>query len=166
MTIRKISITIEEFIRIWLPTEKRQASRVGFLRGLLAPFQVAMLQYLEWRDETIIKAKVTGETMSLTWYLNYLFDPTDKGIYIETATVSGLAAGDEVAEPSVFFVAGDEVAEPAQYAIIGAQGEDTNFGIYSFAVFVPAAIANTNTEIRAIVNCYRFAGKSFKIIRY
>jgi hypothetical protein len=164
--IRKLRITVNNFIRNELPSHLRgYADMLTFFRGLMAPLKAIADEWVIFRDASITRARVTGETASLTWYLNELFDNVTRGIYIDTAGLSGVAAGDEVIEPTVYVVAGDELTEPTVYAVAGIDGEGTDFQGRSFCVFVPTAVAASDNDISAIVRQYKLAGKTFIIKR-
>jgi hypothetical protein len=163
--IRKISVDVIKFVGNYLPVHKRKTLRLNFLRTLLSIFDTLRIEYMLWRDEAVIKAYVTGETMSIEWYLNYICG-TGTAITIETAGVSGVAAGVLATEPSIYMVAGVLASEPAKYTSVGFPGENTLWGTKTFIVKVPTASSGWSPTITAIVNNYRAAGKSFKIVLY
>ena len=163
--IRKINFTVENFIKNYLPIAKRKPIRLNYLSSLLFVFATLRSEYMAWRDEAIIRANVTGETMSLEWYLNYIC-ASGTGITIETAGLSGLRAGIESTELAYYVAAGIESTEPTRYVSIGFPGESTLWGTKSFIVKVPTAFSSWSAIITSIVNSYRMAGHSFKIVLY
>lgn len=137
------------------------------MEGLFSPFTKLMLDHISWRNASITRAYVSGETISLQWYLNKLFDPFKQRVRIETATVTGVLAGisTDPNEEDYFFVAGMAASEPNRYTIIPIPGEDSIFGNASFGVFVPASFTSRQTTaLSGTVKTYKMAGKSFVII--
>jgi len=163
--MRKISISINKFISSYLAVHLRKALRLKFLNTMLSVFDVINTEYVAWRDEAVIKAKVTGETMSLEWYLNYMCG-SGTAITIETAGLTGVTAGIISSEPSLYLVAGIQSSEPTKYKSAGFKGEDTIWGTKTFIVKVPTAYSAYSDTIISIVNSFRAAGKSFKIVLY
>ena len=163
--IRKINITIPDFVKNYLPIHKRKNVRLNFLYSLTYVFDIIKSEYIIWRDEAVTRAYVTGETMSMEWYLNSVCG-SGTGITIETAGASGVNAGLYATEPSTYISAGLYATESGSYGSVGLPGESTLYGTKTFIVKVPTAYSAWNDTIIAIVNTYRAAGKSFKIVLY
>jgi hypothetical protein len=159
--IRKFKISVFRFIKNEMTNLSTYPKLVTFFRGLMAPFDTMAKEWDTFRDASITRALVTGESASLAWYLNQLYDPTLRRIYIATAPGSGVVAGLPSTEPTKYFVAGLPGAEPTKYAVIGLYGEDSGFMGYSFIVFFPSAIISSLTDMIGTVNQYRLAGKTF-----
>jgi hypothetical protein len=164
--IRKIKINIDAAIAGYVPVEKRDVPRIKFLRALLVPFTIMMGEFIAWRDVSITRARVTVETASIEWYLNQLFTGGGTTITIETAGISGVTAGVEVTESGLYIVAGVEASEAAKYKVVGMTGEGLLYGTASFVVNVPNSLAAQKSAIVKVVNQYRLAGKTFKIVFY
>jgi hypothetical protein len=164
--IRKISIDVAGFLENYLPIKKRTPIRLAFLKTLMSALGDVWNTYVVWRNETIIKANTTGETISLEWYLNYIVGASIGDIYIETAGVSGVSVGLQTAEPLIYVDAGIQSSEPTEYYAVGLLGEGSVFGTKTFAVYVPSAFMPFVEKIKAAVNSYKAAGKSFLIIEY
>lgn len=162
--IRKHRINIDLFINNWLPSHKRQTNRKGLLAVLLTPFTIMMGEFVAWRDEAIIRANVTSETISIEWYLNYLFDPTLKRIHIESNDGDGVILGVKTTEPLKFLYFGDKDDEPTAFQYLYKPGETTDLGTASFGVYIPTDLEDQALDIFAIVKIYKLAGKTFVII--
>ena len=160
--IRLLNIHVNNFIYGWTPAHKRLNIRLQLFTKLMTPFTVMMAEYVAWRDAQVTAAQVTGETLSLQWYLNQLFDVTNS-ITIETSPASGVLAG-LVSIPESPIVAG-QVSVPETPVTAGLSiGTDTP--IYygkSFVVNVPTALTAQQDAIKAVVKKYKAAGKSFRI---
>ena len=163
--VRKINVDILKAVGNYLPVHKRKPLRLNLLRTMMSVFYTMRTEYMLWRDEAITKAYVTGETMSIEWYLNYLCS-SGSGIYIETAGASGVAAGIILTETSIYVVGGIISSEPTKYVSAGLYGENSIWGTKSFIVYIPTAASGYNDLITSVVNVYRSAGHTFKIVLY
>jgi hypothetical protein len=160
--MRKLFIHIGDFVYGWIPAHKRLTIRIQLFTKLMTPFTVMMAEYVTWRDASVTAAQVTGETLSLQWYLNQLFDVTNS-ITIETAPVSGVLAG-LVSIPESPIVAGQVSVSETPVTVGLSIG--TDIPIYygkSFVVNVPTALTAQQDAIKAVVKKYKAAGKSFRI---
>lgn len=159
--IRRITIGILDLIFIFLPPHKRLAKRLAWLRGLLYPFKENEDLFYPWRDEMIIRAKVTGQKMSLQWYLNHLFDPVLQRIIIDDSQPGGTAVSLE-SEGTASVVVGLESLGETGVAFF-LEGESSSSLPYDFRVYSPA-FANDVNLIKGIVDLYNMAHKSYDII--
>lgn len=160
--IRTITIDVLNLIILLLPPKKRQAKRVAWLQGLANQFHVNEQAFYGWRDEMTIRAMVTGETASLQWYLNHLYDPAlqriliidsvDTGIYVSLNEPDG-------ANPVVMGI--DRITEPDAPYIVGLRGENSSSLPVDFRVLVPVGV--NVTMVHATVKLYNMAHKSFDI---
>jgi len=166
MIIRRFNITVSKFIKMFLPPYKRQANRELLFYVALYPLKVLQDEYADWRDKETIRSYVTGETDNLVWYLNTLFDPVYKRIYIETNEGGGVVKGIRGTEPDLYQVAGIRGTEPTLYTTKYLKGEDAVLGFKKFGVYIPSDIAAQAEDIKGVVNNYRFAGKTFMIITF
>lgn len=164
--MRRLFIDIADFVYGWLPTHKLQAVRIQFFTKLQLPFVTLMNDYISWRDAKITASKVTGETLSIQWYLNQLFDPIANSITIESIGVSGLSAGLETGGED-YVSAGNEGETPDTYAVAGLSNADyPPFNDKSFIVNIPSSLASQQEAIKQVVATYKCAGKSYKIILF
>lgn len=165
--IRLISIDIAGFINNWLPVHKRKIRWLSFFQVLLVPFRLMMAEWKQWRDSAITRAYVSSQKLSIEWYLNELFDPVDRGIYIDTPAASGLYLALET-ELTPVLLAGleTEPAELGDYEYVPLPGEDVEGGMADFIVYVPADLAMQEDAIRRVVISYKLAGKSWTIIYF
>lgn len=164
----KLTWTLENFIRAYLPPEDRKDNIISYHKMLLKPLDTLVQDYLAWRDEELIKSVVSAEKGSLEWYLNYRFDPVDQQIYIVRNQGVGIEIGiDEATEPAYYAYVGiDFATEPASYEDIPLKGEDVTVGIYKFGVFIPTALSALTDEIRGVVNVYNSSDKDYTIIEF
>lgn len=162
--MRLFRITVPQYVYNRLPVRKRTPVRVAFFQRLFTPFAVLMNEWINWRDRANTALRVTGETLSLQWYLNSLFDPTDRRIEIESAGLSGVNAGYEVTQNAYFMAAGVEGVQSG--VAVGLPGQDVVYGNVSFVVKVPYVVYVTQLyAVSHVVKTYKAGGKSFAIIQ-
>lgn len=166
MNIQLIRISLDSYIYQYLPPHKRTAGRVEFLNTLLDPFKTINEEWITFRDQAVTAAYVTAETISLEWYLNELFDPTNREIYIETNEGAGVPIGLRATEPDEMIPIGLRATEAADMYAIPLKGETSQLERASFGVFIPEALEAKENEIIGVVNSYKLAGKTFKIITF
>ena len=152
--LRRINISINKFIVNYLPIRLRKPNRKNLLYSLNVVFNVIHGEMQAWRDDAIVRARVTGETMSIEWHLNDLYG-SGTDIYIETAGVSGVPAGIQSSEVNSYLIAGIQSSEASYYTSCGLFGEDGVFGTKKFVVYVPSYLSAYQEEITSIVNTYR-----------
>jgi len=161
--IRQISISVPDFINNWLPVHRRKNVWLSFLQVLLIPFRVMMAEYKTWRDANITRSYVSGQTISMEWYLNELYDPIDREIRILTADPSGFLVALQV-ESSPVMLVGLQPAEATVFEYVPLPAEDVTFGNLDFLVQAPISLMNIEPAIVKIVNNYKLAGKRYTII--
>lgn len=166
MIIRRFRIKVNKFIEAYLAPHKRTKNRQYLYNVCLYPFKELNAEYITWRDKETIRSYMTGETVNLEWYLNSLFDPNLKRIYIETNEGGGVVKGIRGTEPDLYQVAGIRGTEPTLYVSKRLKGEDAVLGFKRFGVYIPNDIAELAEDIKGVVNNYRFAGKTFMIITF
>lgn len=165
--IRNIKITVSQYLPNWTPVKKRVADRLKLYRLLFTGASTLVSEWDTWRAKAHTKANVTNETISIEWYLNSLYDPALKRIYITTNNATGVSVGLRVPEPAEYLETGLRATEPGTALTFPLRGEAASgIGTFDFGVFIPAALAAYEEEIRAIVKIYSLAGKTFIIIQF
>lgn len=164
--IKKLSITIADFILSYLPSHWRLTTRQKMYRLILAPFKTMNDEWKVFRDDAITRANVSNQTMSIEWYLNKLFDTELERINIETNQGGGVEMGNHDTEPAIFQVMGNHDTEPGIYTAMTALGEDANIGMFDFAIYIPAAISSSTNDIKAVVKKYAYGWKTFTVIEF
>lgn len=167
MAIRKFFLSVDTFAKVFMMPHWRSASiRLAGWKALASPLKTILTEFKIWRDAAITRANVTCETISIEWYLNSLFDPVSKRIYITTNDGGGVPMGLRATEPANKVALGLRASEPANKVPMGLRGEDPVLGFYSFGVFLPASLNGLQPAIRAELQFHRFAGKTFIFVNY
>lgn len=161
--IRKIRIGSLDSIVLFLPKHKRQIYRIAFLKGLLAGYNTNENEYYAWRDELIIRAKVNGQTASLQWYLNHVYDPVQQRILI-TDTVP---VGDGISLESEnidSIVAGLETITGESGLAFYLEGESNGSLPKDFRVLSPSTV-NVG-QLKSTIDLYNIAHKSYDVVLF
>ena len=137
--IRRIILGLSNLINLFLPPIKRQPVRLAWLRGLLICLMQDEQSFILWRDEMIIRAKVTGQKGSLQWYLNHLFDP----VLFRILIIEGILTGG---------------------VILSLEGENVSSLPKDFRVMIPAGV--DPYQIGNIVDLYNAAHRSYDIVTF
>jgi hypothetical protein len=157
------SLDIYDIITSILPRFLRKTRQIAWHLALLKP-----LEKLNWKLDLSIsniryRLNLNGQIIYLEHYLNDLYDPLNRGIYISD--------GAPIFEPTLFNK--DEKAlniqvrnksEPQQTVYLFNRSEYNTQ--YDFIVNVPNQINLTtqlSNQIKASVNRYRIAGTRFKV---
>lgn len=153
--------SIYEFLKRQLPTHKRQTKRLALFFWPLKELKTLWDEFVTWRADMLYQSNITGQTLSLTHFLNkkvtgangsiYIRDTEETGIYISTLS--------EASNP-VNISLESEASNSMDIELIGEGG--SGFGV-SFQVVAPSG-ANAS-EIEEIVNRYLIAGMNFTIFQ-
>lgn len=117
-----------------------------------------------FRDGISFDLSFTSGKAYLQEVLNQLFDPIDRGIFIENQT-------DFLADNFIKF---DVESGTDDFTYFESEGKPPRFYYLeseyaiavTFIVFVPAALVFDQDEMEALVNKYRAAGRPFEIQTY
>jgi hypothetical protein len=137
---------------------KRQPNRLKVLDFIMSQLDKVFISYRNYRNNLIYRLNVSGETGSLQAHLNRVIDNANNSILIQHEKDTGISVqlrsegGDNTIKIG-------KVTNPVKIAL---RGEVVSHFDTSFIVRIPAGV-NKN-KVTAIVNEYRLAGKSFKII--
>ncbi len=161
MTFRMIKITIPAFVTNMLPPHKRQTSRLAWLNALTYPLVQLMGDYLSFRQDALIRFTVTGQTISLQWYLNYLLDVELQRILIVNDQYGGFFIGLRSEGKTVAKAFGLSTETPNEPQTIPLHGENPASLPYDFRVIIPGSV--DARQVQGIVNKYKLAGRSYDI---
>ena len=162
-TIRKIKIGVADGVVLFIPKHKRQNKRIAWLNGLLAAYSASEEGFYLWRDEMIIRAKVTGQTASLQWYLNHVYDPVDQRILIVDQVPGGSGIALEV-EATTSVVAGLETQVGEDGVAFFLEGENSGSLPKDFRVLAPNTV-NVG-QLKSTINLYNTAHKSYDVVLF
>jgi hypothetical protein len=161
--IRRITIATQTIISLLLPPYKRQLIRLAWLQGLLYPYYEVEQTFYTWRDAMIVRAKVTGQTASLQWYLNYLYDSTLWRILIVDSVAGGIAVSLE-SEGTAYVVAGLEGTVGEDGVAFYLEGESSSSIPYDFRVLTPNTV--DVIQLQATVDLYNMAHRSYDVVTF
>jgi len=146
----------------YLPEHWRTPAVKDWIFSLFAPLKTLHQEFLDYRDVVLFDVAFNGQTIHLEFVLNELFAPGVGGIFIETQKDESLIFLSNKIEnqPKIFLFNKSELEPPI---FLKNRAERLEF---NFIVFVPVAIVFDEDELKAKINFYRLAGKTFKIETY
>ena len=144
-----------------LPPHKRQAKRLTWLNALTYPLVQLMGNFLSFRQDAMIRFTVTGQTISLQWYLNYLLDVELQRILIVNDVFGGFTIGLRREGPAVAKTFGLSTEIPNEPQSIPLHGENPASLPFDFRVIIPTSVEPA--QVQGIVNKYKLAGRSYDI---
>lgn len=133
------------------PYMLRRPAMNAWIQVLLLPIKNIFVRFQDHQRGTRALAMPNGQTMSLEWHLNNVFDPGDRRIFIRSANeilAPVYVFRDSEGQP--LFLGSKKVRRQIEY-------NTTNF----FIVHVPAAV--NNNRIAFEINRYKTAGTTYSI---
>lgn len=161
-----------------LPNRWRKPAMIAWLYRCIAPVQALHSQFVGYQNSTLRRMRVTAQTYSLEWLLNFLFNPgfvpdmtnnsidyTNGGIWIENNPLQlpmVYLFSDYDMQPPLYVYSESDPEYPTSYIYAW-----TNYWEqYHFVVHVPASISIVESYMRAIINQYNVAGRRYIIQVY
>lgn len=146
-----------------LPPVLRGEKLQAIVKALIKPLQTLNDEFVIYINDTFYLISFTGQVIYLEKVLNDLYDSSLRRIYIQNGTLLGLPPYIyNVVENRERYIYRKNETNPNQLYLRNIQ-EYTSSN--DFIVFVPSGI-NTpqlETQIKAIVNRYKLAGKRYSI---
>lgn len=139
------------------------SKQMAWVRVLVSAVQTLHAQLLTYVDATRYRMQMTGQVIYLEHLLNDRLDPTDRRIRIADVA--------RVIEPLFLQLDGGDLILPLddeEPPIILYTKEDYTSNV-DFSVYLPDTISltpQTRALVRALVNQYRAAGKTFDLRSY
>lgn len=156
-----VQIDIDKLILRLLPVDLQKPKLFAFVRALLSGFMTIHTQFLAFRTDSNNRAKLNGQTQILENLLNRRIASATNLIRILNNSLRLDAVylfNQPELQPDVF-VSNSAEGDPL-FLSNATEGDN----LYDFLVQVPAVVsALEQSQIRAIVNQYKIATKSFEI---
>lgn len=146
-----------------LPTFKRKTRYLALLQAIARPLATLNQTFAAYRTQSLYRLRFSGQTIYLEHYLNDLYDPTSRQIYIENLErefvyVYNRAEG---VDPEHLFNLGEVDALPLYLKNV-AEIDLSD----AFIVWVPDYVTYDETQIRAQIDQYRASGRNYSIQTY
>jgi hypothetical protein len=162
------SFDVSKWLKLVLPACYRKTRLIAFFEALLCPLQSLHTSFVKFKNDILFRTSYNSQQGSLIALLNKVFADDIHAKRFTILTVSELkrkyfapvSTDNSDLEPDLYVGLGTESREPIY---VGLAYEYDN--IY-FLVYAPSEVIGRETEIKAWVNYYKFAGKSFKIIYF
>lgn len=148
-----------------LPPEMRSVSIIDYLTSLLWGLQTQMTANASWEEEVRRRALYNGRKMVLQDALNTIFSQPANTIIVETSQSVAVALFlYNESEGIDVFSFNESESNPPIYLYNEAELTDG----FNFLVKVPVGIltAELERQIRAEVDKYKVAGKTYDVITY
>lgn len=120
-------------------------------------------QFLQFRNDTTYWLYFNGQIIYMEHVLNDQFDPANRGIYIENlADIQYDYLYNAIEQRTPIYL--DNVSEnkPPDYFVNQSEYDAHT----TFIVWVPSTVTFDANKMKAIVNKYRIAGKTYQIQTY
>lgn len=148
-------IDFDRLILLLLPTFLRKPVLFGYLRASISPISSLHYRWEQMREANLKKLSYNSQKCYLRGALNDNFDPELRRIYIDGVPILDETYIYQPEENLDFYL--DTMYLDLDYTVAGETVD--------FVVNVPTAILNAKiNEITAILQFYKLAGKTYKIL--
>ncbi len=151
---------IRKFISDALPYILRKPKILAFVGCLFAPFQNCIYLLLNFIQTTRYNLKITGQTIVLQNFLNDKIDFIQRRIIIEHPLITENYIWKKIENQNPDFV--PFKSEPYDAFFVKYKNENLT-GVVDFVVKIPADISLQIPKIKALVEAYKLAGKTYQI---
>lgn len=141
------SVDWNRYIRHKVPGALRKVVHLAWLNALVTPIKTVQLAFENYRAQVSQRLQITGQVRILRYWLNELYDPSDRRIDVIDST----------AFETVFIFLESENMPVYLPRFIGGVGSD-------FTVILPEELRPYELFIRAFLNQYKLVTKSYIII--
>ncbi len=160
-----------------LPNRWRKPAMLAWLYRCIMPIQSLYFAFRGYRVSTTRRIRVTPQTYSLEWFLNFIFNPTFTPAMVDNSidySGGGIWIENNPAQLPVMFVYSDFDVQPPLYIYSEADPDppvyiyswDNYWEQYHFIVHVPTALAISEVYLRSIIDRYKPAGRRYTIETY
>lgn len=145
----------------------RDGSLSAYIRSVLAPIQTNSDNLLTLQQDTVDFLQYTGQHKVLEEYLNDLYDPLSRRIYITENDIAGLdpvlfyLSGETVSETLTFYLSGESNPAPLAF-YLGNEAATGN----NFTVNIPTSIVFDEDIMTAQLRNYVEASKNFNFVTF
>lgn len=143
-----------------IPFHLRKTTIIAYLTAILKPFQTLNALFVQFTEDTNYRLIFTGQVIYLEHYLNDLYDPTLRRIYIE-----------DVANIQFDYIFQDIEQRPPVYVYQQAEGQPPFYiaqqseydQAINFIIHIPVSITFDELIVRKQVDVYKQAGRQYSI---
>jgi hypothetical protein len=143
---------IANWVKQVIPDMLRKSVQLAWLQVLLTPINTLFSEFKVFRKRIAEQMLPTGQTMSIEWRLNALFDPLHRRIFIKSAN-------ELVDQPYIY-----QSSEPNGPFYMGSKTTRRNSEYFTgnyFIVYVPAALISS--QVAYEIRRYKLAGTTYTI---
>lgn len=152
-------IDYKKLVRILVPVILRKPAHIAWIQALCHPVNYIYQDFLRSREANLYRLKITPQVVYLQKLLNDRYDIDERRIRIRNAK-----------RFNSFFLYLEEESKPA-YVFLETENEpfylfteeEVGMRTADFYVIVPTSIIFDENEMRALLDMYKLAGKTYKI---
>ncbi|MCW3467647.1 hypothetical protein [Chitinophaga nivalis] len=152
-------INYPKLVRLLLPPRLRQPRQVAWLQALTTPVSYLFQQFRRNRNANIYRLKITPQVVYLEKLLNERYDISNRRIRITDAFSYEPWYIYQIAEDKPQFLYQPGEHKPVHLFTKDEIGQQT----VDFYVTVPQHLEFNENEMRALLDNYKLAGKTYKI---
>lgn len=152
-------IDYPKLTRLLLPPRLRKLRHVAWLQALVSPVNYLYQQFRRNRDANRYRLRITPQVVYMQRLLNDRYDIDKRGIRIADTISFDPADLYQEAESKPVFIYNEEEHHPISLFTEQEVGRES----VDFFVHVPAYLSFNENEMRALIDNYKLAGKTYKI---
>lgn len=144
------------------PIRLKRVKLISFVFSFLKPLNTLLIVFNQLRATTNYSLQFNGQVIYLEHYLNDLYDPINRGIYIQDTanTSANYLFNDNEQRPPLY------IHNEAEQGVIYLRNSDEDENVNHFIIKVPNGITYNELLMRKQVDYYRVAGKQYTIQIY
>lgn len=150
-----------------LPHFWRGGTLEAYVQAIFAPIQTNGDSLLALQEETVDFLQYTGQHKVLEEYLNNVYDPISRRIFITENNIAGIdpitfyISGESVPDTLTFYLSGESNPAPLSF-FLGNEAATGN----NFTVNIPTTIVFDEVIVTAQLRNYVEASKNFNFVTF
>lgn len=154
-------VNFKDIVNKLLPLEIRKEPNQSILYALVKPLQTLNESFVIFRNATEYKLLFNAQVIYLEHYLNDLYDPVNRGIYIEdTADIEYTYLFKDIENRPLY------LHKESENTPVFIKTKSEYNGLYEFIIMIPTGVIYHELLLRNQVNNYNTAGRRYIIKTY
>lgn len=154
------NFNVKKFVRDFFPYILRKTKLLALMESVALPIQTLVFAFLVYVETTRYNLKITGQTIVLQNYLNDKMDFIQRRIIIIHPQITQNFIWNKTENQSPDFVSFKNEIYSSPF--VKNKNENIN-GIADFVVKIPLDISLQIPKIKAFIENYKLAGKTYQI---
>lgn len=152
-------VNFKDIVNKLLPLEIRKEPNQSILYALVKPLQTLNESFVIFRNAINYKLLFNAQVIYLEHFLNDLYDPINRGIYIEDTADIEYTYLFNKSENRPVYIYNKSEGKPKFYLY----NKQEYGGLYEYIIMVPVGISFNELLMRKQVNIYNNAGRRYLI---